>query len=1207
MKNFKKLSFFIVFAIIVNLFTGFATISVSAAENNVLYKSGFVDYTKGGRPSGWVEATKIVTTSGDVKSETDCDKSDIEPVSDAGHGNTIKITASTDKTIKDIIPFNKVISSGKLHISFDGKRSDKTSTSKAFVTLFNVSNSGKYVDGTPEISNYNPYDVNDFRGSAGYHASQFLRINYSDGSVYASNNGLTWLTQLNTGKKIEANKWYHTDMIIDLDAHRYEVWIDGDKITSNMKNGDDIYTYGSFDSTQGRGAFKGFGILHQDNTDKSGEYDNICITHYTNDDKIEMIAEPGSNGIGPDATDGKYLNVSLNDWLSADFRDDDFEIKDANGISVTGVKVSTDNKTKSGCVLDFSAASGLKANTEYTVTYKPNVNGTATGVSASGASAVFRTNALVVDTSAEGYKYYYTKENFDNFTDKTQLPYGFYAKNFNDTLTGTHFNKYLSAEAGLTYGMFNPSAGINGNVLEILNNGNGLYHFFPRGVVAGNFTTEFDVKYTGGGWSIGMIPYRSWENALLNNSSNKLNRLHNYRVINALVGMSQKDDGTDISSPNLAICNAVTDYSQPTMSDAKITFDTGLDINPNEWAHIKLDFDMADGKVDISVMDKDGKTETKNDLSYGDWNKFGSGVEGLVFSAIRKESASTNKLYIDNLEVYTADNKLLNQDFNGYNSPSATRFPYFWISDDVLKSANKDKDAISASSQKPTANENAYSVNGKTDNTNDKAVKLTGKKNDGQNGKPLWYTTRFNQTVPAGESYAVEFDLNREDEKTVWSFGPVDSTRVTPLIGYNDQTATANNADDFLTNTNLLMLANDNLYSYNKKSTQIFIGATASETNLNNFFTKLTTDDSQKVNEWHHYKVVAVPQATNTKYIVTVDNDTSKKFEFTDKLDNNKKDIAGIAFQIRNIDNFNNDWGITLDNVQAYLCDDSGTEITKARENTITDISVEKENGNKISVKDSKTLPYSTKKIIVSFSEKIDETKKDDITAINLANSAGATGTTKGIYDCIEDVIQLRSEYAAYPMNYTSEIDGNKYIITLTDKFDEGKKYSLNIAKNVRFDSSPYSTLDNGYSMTFSGAFDPDSDLELSECTLVLNTGTTESPVWKPVLNYDEIPQNEASLGIEFKATNESGSTQNVRAIAAFYNETGAISALVNIAVTDQAIESHANTQTIYVPLNIDSFTNGESYTRVKVFAWDADTMKPLLPLSDFTSATSAD
>ena len=74
MKKFNKLSFFIVFAIFVNLFTGFATISASAAENSVLYKSGFGDYTKGGRPSGWVEATKIVTTSGDVKSETDCDK-----------------------------------------------------------------------------------------------------------------------------------------------------------------------------------------------------------------------------------------------------------------------------------------------------------------------------------------------------------------------------------------------------------------------------------------------------------------------------------------------------------------------------------------------------------------------------------------------------------------------------------------------------------------------------------------------------------------------------------------------------------------------------------------------------------------------------------------------------------------------------------------------------------------------------------------------------------------------------------------------------------------------------------------------------------------------------------------------------------------------------------------------------------------------------
>lgn len=66
--------------------------------------------------------------------------------------------------------------------------------------------------------------------------------------------------------------------------------------------------------------------------------------------------------------------------------------------------------------MDFSAATGIKGNTNYTVTYTANGKGIATEVSANGASATFRTNAATVDTSKGGYKYYYSKEDFNGYT-----------------------------------------------------------------------------------------------------------------------------------------------------------------------------------------------------------------------------------------------------------------------------------------------------------------------------------------------------------------------------------------------------------------------------------------------------------------------------------------------------------------------------------------------------------------------------------------------------------------------------------------------------------------------------------------------------------------------------------------------------------------------------------------------------------------------
>lgn len=1195
----KRLSLFVCLTIIANLLVFSAPVVLASnSEAEVLYKSSFSDYTKDGSPKGWAKASYLLKSGTEVENTSSYAFAANEK---GGHNNILKIdSTSLGNAVADVIPFGKIISSGKLHISYDSKIPQEDTVSSVAVVLFNnhYNTNNQYENDNANAgvyTGYGSYIADDFRGSVGQHQSHLMKVYYSTDGVAAEKKGNVYVTGKNGGQRygcltlaenasVTIGEWYHTDLIVDLDNNNYNVWINGTKATDSSQ---------TLLSSDGYNEFKGLGFLQPNGDVMQGLYDNITVTHYAANDKIQMLADAGKEGIGTSAADGKYLNVSFNDSLETDLRDNDFVITAADGSSVSGVKVL--NKTKSGCVLDFSAATGLKVNTTYTVTYNASNKGVATEVDAYGASAAFRTNAAAVDTSSNDYKYYYSKEDFNGFTDKNQLPLGFYNNiNFDDTATTVPFNKYLTRKTNDSADRYLPANGVGGNALKLSNGADTLFHFFPRGVVAGDFTLEFDVKYSVGAWAIGLIPYRSWENANVQKSD--LVTLGNYRYINALIGMSSNSNGTrdNISAPNLAVHNG-TGLPQIIMDDDN-NVPVGLTIAENTWSHIKLDFDMAEGNFDISVTDKNG-TKTVENVSYGDWNKFGSGIEGMVFYKWKSNDTSA-EVNFDNLEVYTTSGKLLNEDFNGYKSDSAKRFPYFWTTDTILNTDANGASARSATSVALSAKENAYSVQGKTNTSGDEAVRFTGTSASNNFGLPLWYTARFAKTVPAGQSYAVEFDLKYSGDDTVWVYGPVDSTRVTPLKGYNINT---NVADQVMTNTNLFGMAKKNLYSYAKDS-QASVDAynglfgTTNSDGTYKYYSPLTFDDSQTVNTWRHYKIVAIPQTNNTKYIVTVDN---TKYEFEDKLNNNKKDIAGIAFQIRRSSETVADWGVDLDNVSAYLCDESGNEITDARENSILDIEAEKLNGDTVSLMNTNEIPYSTKKIIVTFSENLDETLKKDIAAIDVVNGT-RTGTVKGIYDYVEDVIQLRQKYMEYPMDYTAEIDGNKFIITLNDVLSSDTTYSLHIAKNVSFASSPYSTLDNGFSRTYTGVVDPDGGFKLTSCKAVVKSGVS----WKEVTSFADITSGEANLGLEFNVTNVTGAAKNIRAVAAFYDENGDLAELVNVGIFDQVIESKADAQTPILEIAMPTLSEGKSYTTVKFFAWDADNSAPLKRPQTFTNVT---
>ena len=118
-----------------------------------------------------------------------------------------------------------------------------------------------------------------------------------------------------------------------------------------------------------------------------------------------------------------------------------------------------------------------------------------------------------------------------------------------------------------------------------------------------------------------------------------------------------------------------------------------------------------------------------------------------------------------------------------------------------------------------------------------------------------------------------------------------------------------------------------------------------------------------------------------------------------------------------------------------------------------------------------------------------------------------------------------------------------------------------------------------------------------------MNKSTDETPLWTEVASHSDITTYEGKLGLKFNVTNVTGESKTIRGVAAFYDESGTVSKLVNIGVVDHAFASSAEAQEVVVPIDLPTLANGQSYTTVKFFAWDADTQIPLKRPQNFKTA----
>lgn len=335
----------------ISIFTATAAITaalslpaVSYADESYedsIYMSSFADYETDGLPNGWMMSKYIVQN----KTEVPCTGSDAH-VWDEDGNKSVRIATSSSSNIKEIIPFNKIVSSGKLHVSFDYKMPKNDSGTLGFITLFNAYNNPKYSDNATALLNYNGKDLTDFRGFAGLHTSQFLRIPYKAGSpLMISERCRFWDTLVKTEKTVNSNQWYHFDIVIDIDNNFYDVWVDGENITANKQ--------GKFDKDSNKNAFKGLGFLHNNGNAKEGYYDNIFVTNYSDDDSVKLVTESLSG-------DDVRVNVAFSEYLDRVPENGDFVITN----SYTGEAVDYEVESGDGrhAILKINTDKAAKLN-----------------------------------------------------------------------------------------------------------------------------------------------------------------------------------------------------------------------------------------------------------------------------------------------------------------------------------------------------------------------------------------------------------------------------------------------------------------------------------------------------------------------------------------------------------------------------------------------------------------------------------------------------------------------------------------------------------------------------------------------------------------------------------------------------------------------------------------------------------------------------
>lgn len=287
-----------------------------------IYMSGFADYDTDGTPNDWIKTSYITQKVNGVEQEVENNGSFAYSKID-DYNNFLEIKPTSDAQLKDVIPFKKVVNRGKLHISFDNKIPDgaKDTNSSFFVVLFNMHAPEVYrgdAGYNVRLNNYTPNNLYDFRGNVGYQQTHLMRMMYKkdDNGILVSPTGTYWACRTATKRYVNQDIWNHFDIIVDLDKNVYDVWVNGEKITTDVQ--------GKIGNGKiGHNQFKGIGFLQLGNK-LDGLYDNVFITNYADEDSVKAVCDDLYVDNGQ-----FYTDIAFSEYLNRAPEDGDFVITDS--------------------------------------------------------------------------------------------------------------------------------------------------------------------------------------------------------------------------------------------------------------------------------------------------------------------------------------------------------------------------------------------------------------------------------------------------------------------------------------------------------------------------------------------------------------------------------------------------------------------------------------------------------------------------------------------------------------------------------------------------------------------------------------------------------------------------------------------------------------------------------------------------------------
>lgn len=1176
-------------------------------------------------------------------------------------------------------------SDGAMHISFDTKMiadSEHGDKIGLTVSLFGSApadyatekNMTSKADGYLEEQ----YDYSVFKNPNGADPNKaynaVLKIEQAEGAknvTYYKNAWASFGEAVSSGKTISKDEVHKFDIIINNmengeDGKTYDVYMDGEKISDGAYLSRFIQT----DNFIGVAFQTTSDVYSTDATTRKGDggylIDNLYVESFKSESDVKGPQIKLNDG-DPLARGGK-LNLVFTEALSGVPAKSDFVIKNADGTAVTDYTVAAD-KTRAQITFGDSVSGSL--------TLSLNAAGAATGAAATGTVSF---KIVSGENKVSETPFVFMNEDFNNYTGKTHGTYGTgYTNKYNDIPAG-----WYDADLDINT---NPSANIsdfntvqdkygvfwqrNGFMMNATSErfvvsekradgdyamklqkygsdwGEGVRYFFPVGVCGGDFTMEFDVKHSGGGWTVGAIGYNNFDAIYAKQGGYNVGKTATELAYGANTALSNwasnKLLGMSVGSTELKCSNKISSAAAYVTTDS--TAVKAADIAADTWTHVKVEFNTNTGKYNVTVTPENGTAQTYvwDDAARG---RFEKGIKGIELTRLKGNEYVT----FDNFKVYKADSYLVNDDFDDWedeyevvDSKDRAYMPGGWVV------TGHQQTTYFSGDQAVTYMNQYNSAKAGSDQNNGKALEITGLGNDNI------LMRAFSRPTAQGAPFTVSFDI-KTTGTAGWRLLLPNQSHLNYLPGFNQEATLADgktmvykaraNWANIQSKCAVLSLYSGEENPRGDKSGLVLDNANA------NHEPKLE-DITFEADTWYNYKVRVVPNTDGSGKVTVraTDIETGKTSEasydlmkYHDNMDWYQWPAAGVGFTKNG-----GTGSVFIDNVRAYeesvvtstyenedeeiVTETVYTETEDVRFESVTDVRAEYMDGTSETLTNGDVIKPSVKRIAVEFSAPVAVAEADDVMQpanviktsrkiLDIDSEAklsdimvyGGTENTTiikddadakyqacaeryKVYDTVEDMITFRRLGVTSDAETADGLKFNKYFsddkrtyyIDLNDKmFTDGVDYVLDVAENISFTSSVYARLDSG--LTLKLGTQSEDAVKIYDMSFLRKAGN----VWIDVKDAEEFKSlSAAEKTIKFVAKGYNDSADDYDLFAAFgqygIDEDGA-SALNKTAADSKTINA-GKTGTIEFEVSADAEKAGDSF---KAFVWQQADMMPL-------------